>query len=213
MKRCPLPLIIGERKIKAKWDVPSHLWEWLSSKRQEITSVCKDGGEKSTCVISPEAEQLEPPEGGWEKERESLREASERWAILRAELCLAGVFTEPPPWDEDAQIQTWLCRCFPWDFSLPTVKSLAHSVLEISSWDYLQWTIEVIWPSPSLRFPFCSPHLAEWALLQRKGIYFCGWGNVSMGKKVESRGRGKKGIKRCGEVGSVQGLQEEAEMA
>ena len=34
------------------------------------------------------------------KPRRSLR------AVLRARLCLAGVFTEPPPWTEDSQMET-----------------------------------------------------------------------------------------------------------
>jgi len=36
--------------------------EWLLSKRQELTSVSKDRGKKSTYVNSPKVEQLEQPE-------------------------------------------------------------------------------------------------------------------------------------------------------
>ena len=42
--------------------ITSCLLEWLLSKRQELTSVSKDRGKKSTYVNSPKVEQLEQPE-------------------------------------------------------------------------------------------------------------------------------------------------------
>ena len=42
MKRCSGSLIIRRCKSKPRWDVTSHLWEWLFSKGQGITSVGKD---------------------------------------------------------------------------------------------------------------------------------------------------------------------------
>ena len=56
--------------------------EWLLSKRQELTSVSKDRGKKSTYVNSPKVEQLEQPEevGRKGKPRRSLR------AVLKAGL-------------------------------------------------------------------------------------------------------------------------------
>ena len=35
-------------QVKTQWDVTTHLSEWLSSKRQEITSVGKDAEKKET---------------------------------------------------------------------------------------------------------------------------------------------------------------------
>ena len=48
MTRCSTSLI-SKIKSKPKWDTTSHPWEWLSSKRQQITSVGEDV-EKGTLV-------------------------------------------------------------------------------------------------------------------------------------------------------------------
>jgi len=42
MKRCSIPLIIKEMQIKTTVNITSHLSEWLSSKRTQITNVGKD---------------------------------------------------------------------------------------------------------------------------------------------------------------------------
>ena len=42
MKRCPTSLISKKCKSKPQWDITSHLSEWLSSKRPQITNVGED---------------------------------------------------------------------------------------------------------------------------------------------------------------------------
>jgi hypothetical protein len=38
LKKCPLSLFIREMQIKTKWDITSHLMEWLLSKWQKVSA-------------------------------------------------------------------------------------------------------------------------------------------------------------------------------
>ena len=52
MKRCSTSLIITEIQVNPKWDITSHLSEWLLSKRQQITIVGEDVDKREpSCTV------------------------------------------------------------------------------------------------------------------------------------------------------------------
>ena len=73
-------LIINEIQIKTMWDIISHLLEWISSKRQEITSVGEDVEKRE--LLYTVGKSVNWYSHAWKTARQLLKKIKNRTTIL-----------------------------------------------------------------------------------------------------------------------------------